>query len=184
MCKMKIGKGCKISDKISVYGSDRIEIGDNVRIDDFCILSAGPRGYLKIGSHIHIAPYCALFGGSGVVMEDFSTFSSRVTCYSESDDYSGESLVGPIIPKDFKPVYDEGPIYFGKYASIGATCVILPGAYLSEGATVGACSLVRVGQKCEPWGIYAGVPVKFKKSRSKNMIQQADKFLKQWNETK
>jgi len=37
----RLGSGVQLSDKASVYGAARIEIGDNTRIDDFCVLSAG-----------------------------------------------------------------------------------------------------------------------------------------------
>ena len=45
-----IGGGCKISRYARFYGINNMVIGDNVRIDDFCILS----GKLTIGSNIHI----------------------------------------------------------------------------------------------------------------------------------
>lgn len=34
-----LGKNVKISDKASIYNCDRISIGDNTRIDDFCVIS-------------------------------------------------------------------------------------------------------------------------------------------------
>ncbi len=67
-------------------------INDNVRIDDFCILS----GHIEIGSYIHIAAYSALYGGqAGIFMDDFLNISSRVFVYSVSDDYSGETMTNP-----------------------------------------------------------------------------------------
>ena len=47
-----IGKNVLISRKASIYGADKIEIGNNVRIDDFCVLSSGDDGFL-IGNNIH-----------------------------------------------------------------------------------------------------------------------------------
>ena len=44
-----LGKNVKVSDKASIYNYDQIEIGDNSRIDDFCILS----GNIKIGKYCH-----------------------------------------------------------------------------------------------------------------------------------
>ena len=35
----RLGKNVKISDKASIYNADQIEIGDNSRIDDFCVIS-------------------------------------------------------------------------------------------------------------------------------------------------
>jgi galactoside O-acetyltransferase len=50
------GEDVKISRKTSIYGAERIAIGDHVRIDDFCVISAGAGG-ISIGSHVHIAVY-------------------------------------------------------------------------------------------------------------------------------
>lgn len=49
----KYGRNVKISRHASIYGAQNISIGDNVRIDDFCILS----GHIELGSYIHIAAY-------------------------------------------------------------------------------------------------------------------------------
>ena len=53
-----IGKNVKISDKASIYNFDKMEIGDNSRIDDFCVIS----GSVKIGSNVHITPFCLVAG--------------------------------------------------------------------------------------------------------------------------
>lgn len=69
------GKNVLISRNATIYGADKISIGDNVRIDDFCILS----GNISLGSYIHIAAYCGLFGGdAGIIMEDFTDRKSVV----------------------------------------------------------------------------------------------------------
>lgn len=175
IANMKIGKGCKISDKASIYGSGNIEIGDNVRIDDFCILSGGSG--LKIGSHIHIGAYNAFYAGGGIVLEDFSQFGPGSIFLSESDDFSGNSLIGPCIPKKFKPLLNSGLIYIGKHVVIGARCVVLPKVNILEGVAVGACSLVI--KDCEPWMIYAGIPAKTIKQRCKGMIKLEHAFLEE-----
>ena len=51
-----IGKNVKISTKTSIYEPEKMEIGDNSRIDDFCLLS----GKISIGKFVHIVPYCNL----------------------------------------------------------------------------------------------------------------------------
>ena len=55
----RIGRNVLISRKASIYGSENIEIGENVRIDDFCILS----GKIKLGNNVHIASGTYLWGG-------------------------------------------------------------------------------------------------------------------------
>ena len=55
----KYGTDVKISRKASIYRPEEIELGDHVRIDDFCFLL----GKIKIGSYVHIAPYTNMVGG-------------------------------------------------------------------------------------------------------------------------
>ena len=40
----QLGENVKISKKASIYGAANISIGNHVRIDDFCIISAGEGG--------------------------------------------------------------------------------------------------------------------------------------------
>ena len=54
-----VGKNVSISKKSSFYNISNISVGDNVRIDDFCILS----GNINIGSFVHIAAYSSIFSG-------------------------------------------------------------------------------------------------------------------------
>ena len=95
------GKNVLISRNACIYGAENIEIGDNTRIDDFCVLS----GKISLGANIHIAPFCLLAGGKkGIVIKDFSGLSSRVSLYAASDDYSGKSLTNPTIDEKYKKV--------------------------------------------------------------------------------
>lgn len=56
-----LGQNVVISDRASVYNSGRISIGSDVRVDDFCVLSAGKAG-ISGGDHVHIAAFCSLVG--------------------------------------------------------------------------------------------------------------------------
>ena len=159
-----IGKGCCISRKASFYGVGRMSIGNNVRIDDFCILS----GNITLGSNIHISAYVALYGAEGIELEDYTGMSPRSTIYSAMDDFSGDYLIGPIHPEEYTNVTG-GRVLVKKYSQIGANCVIFPSLTIEEGVVVGACSMVR--HSLEAWTIYAGIPCKKLKERSKNMIK-------------
>lgn len=65
----KIGKNVKISSKASFYDCGEIEIGDNSRIDDYCLVS----GRVFIGKNCHIAAFCNLAGGEkGIFIDDFA----------------------------------------------------------------------------------------------------------------
>ncbi len=160
----KYGRGVLISRKVSIYSACNIEIGDNVRIDDFTILS----GKIVIGSHIHISAYCALYGAKGIYLEDYTGISPRTSLFSAMDDFSGDYLIGPIHPVE-KTNVQGGPIILKKYSQIGAGCVVFPNTIIGEGSVVGAMSLVN--QSVSEWTIYAGIPAKKIKDRRKNLLK-------------
>ncbi|MEA2107186.1 MAG: acyltransferase [Bacteroidota bacterium] len=166
----KIGVNCKISRYARFYSPKSIEIGDNVRIDDFCILS----GEVKLGSYVHIAAYSALFGAGGIEMNDFAGLSSRVTIYSITDDYLGDALTGPCIPDGYRKI-ERGKVHLRKHSLVGASSVIMPNTTLNEGSAIGALSLVK-GIVSE-WSIYAGVPAKYKKPRKRETMLAYEKEL-------
>lgn len=163
-----LGKNVKVSDKASIYNPQNIYLGDNCRIDDFCILSAG-NGGIHIGRYVHIAAYSSLIGAESVFLDDFSGVSSRVSIYSSSDDYSGEFMAHPTIPDEFRNV-DSRPVYLGKHAIIGAGAVVLPGAKLNVGVAIGSLSLV-LGKEYFEFMIYSGTPAKVLKERKRNLLE-------------
>ena len=70
----KYGSNVKISRHAIIYRPEELEVGSNVRIDDFTTIS----GKVTLGSYIHIAQTCGLYGGgAGITMEDFTTLSSH-----------------------------------------------------------------------------------------------------------
>lgn len=168
------GKNVLISRKCSIYSGNKISIGNNVRIDDFCILS----GKITLKNNIHIAAYTALYGGEkGIFINDFANISSRVSIYSISDDYSSNTLTSPVVPEKYKNVISE-KVIIGKHSIIGSGCVILPGVVLKEGSAFGALSLIN--RSSNKWSINAGIPFKQIKKRSKNLLVLEKKFLEEF----
>ena len=164
------GENVLISKKCSLYSPELISIGDNVRIDDFCILS----GKITIKNYIHIAAYSALYGSDiGIEINDFANISSRNCIYSVSDDYSGDSMTNPMIPDKFKKL-NKGKVVIDKHVIIGSNSLIMPGVTLNEGCAVGAFSFVN--NDCEAWTINAGVPCKIIKKRSKSLLKLEKEF--------
>ena len=159
----RIGSGAQLSRYAQFYSPNLIEIGDNVRIDDFCILS----GKIKLGNYIHISAYSALYGKYGIEMENFTGLSPRCTVLSASDDFSGENMIGPMLPEIYTNVTG-GKVIIKQYSQIGADCTILPDIVIEEGVAVGAMSLIN--NNLRAWAIYSGIPAKYKKPRSKNLL--------------
>jgi dTDP-4-amino-4,6-dideoxy-D-glucose acyltransferase len=166
------GSSVLISRFASIHQPERMHVGDHVRIDDFAVLTAGGSGYLEIGNYVHIASFAALFGGGGITLESYVGVSARSTVYSTNDDYSGAHLTNPTVPTEYTDV-TIAPVTLRKHALIGAQCVILPGVDIGEGVAVGALSLV--DGSLEAWGIYAGVPARYLKARSRALLSLEEK---------
>lgn len=161
-----VGENVQISDRASFYGTAQITIGSNIRIDDFCVISAGSGG-IAIGNHVHIAVGASLIGAGKITLSDFSGISSRTSIYSSNDDYSGAVMTGPTLPAAFTNVR-HADVFIGKHVVIGSGSVILPGVTLEDGVAVGALSLVN--RNCEAFGIYAGNPARRVKERKRDLL--------------
>lgn len=159
-----LGNNVKLSRKASIYSAQDISIGNNVRIDDFCILS----GRIKLGSNIHISAYVALYGAMGIEFENYTGISPRSTIYSAMDDFGGDYLIGPIHPEEFTHVKG-GKVTIKQYSQIGCNCVIFPNLTINEGAVIGALSLVT--KDVPSWTISTGIPAKVTKERSKKLLE-------------
>lgn len=171
-----LGKNVKISDKAAIYNPELIEIGNNSRIDDFCVIS----GNVKIGQYVHIAPFCLVAGGEmGIRMDDFSGLAYQVQVFSQSDDYSGRTLTNPTVSAVYKKEMKKH-VHLGRHVIVGAGSIVFPGVKLAEGCSVGAMSLV--SKTTEPWGIYVGNPVKRIKERKKDLLELEIKLFRDNND--
>ena len=167
-----VGENVQLSDKASYYNCKNISIGNNTRIDDFCVLSAGEDG-IEIGNYVHIAIGVSVIGAAKISIMDFAGLSSRVSIYSSNDDYSGEYMTNPMIPSEFTNV-THGAVSIGKHAIIGSGSVILPNVTLEDGVAVGALSLVT--KSCSEFGVYIGTPAKKIKERKKGVLKYEEFF--------
>lgn len=167
----EIGTNVKLSRKASVFSPEKISIGSNVRIDDFCILS----GVISVGNYIHIAAYTAIYGGQcGVTLDDFVNLSSRVCIYSVSDDYSGEYMAGPMVPDKYRNVHEEA-VNIGKHVIIGSASMVMPGVNVGEGCAFGAYSFIN--HSTEPWTINVGIPCKTLRKREKKILEFEENII-------
>lgn len=167
------GENVKISERAVFYGAEKISIGHNTRIDDFCIISAGAGG-IFIGSYIHISAYCSLQGQGKIVLEDFSGLSSKCAIYSSTDDYGGEYLTNPCVPIEFSNVIS-GPVILRKHVIVGSGTAILPNVEIGAGSAIGALSLVT--KNIPESSIAMGTPAKVLKTRSKKLFELEKKLL-------
>lgn len=166
-----LGKNVKISDCAKIYNAEQIEIGDNSRIDDFCVLS----GKIKIGRNVHIALHCNVAGGrQGVELDDFSGLAYYVNVFTQSDDYLGETLTNPTIPCQYKNE-TFGNVKIGKHSIIGSNSVIMPNAHIAEGCAIGIMSLVT--KPTLAWSVYLGIPARRIKERKRDLLELEKLYL-------
>lgn len=161
-----VGEDVFISTKASFYGAEQIHIGNHVRIDDFCVFSAGEEGII-IGSYIHIAVFSSLIGKGKISLGNFTNISSRVSIYSSSDDFSGNFMTNPMVPELYTNVIS-GPVNIEEHVVVGSGSIILPNVKISMGAAIGSLSLVK--KDCEEFSIYGGIPAKKISERERSLI--------------
>lgn len=161
------GTNVLISNKVSIYSPENMEIGNNVRIDDFGILS----GNIKIGNNVHIASYVALYGSNDIEIHDYCGVSAKSIIYSATDDYGGNYLTNPTFPIETRNII-KGKVVLEKHAIVGAGCIILPNVILREGTAVGTMSLIN--KSTEAWSVNVGIPAKKVRDREKGLLRFND----------
>lgn len=159
-----VGERVLISRYARFYSPEQISIGNNVRVDDFCILS----GNITLGNNVHISAYSVLYGAEGVEFKDYSGCSARTTIYSAMDDFSGDYLIGPMNLEGTTNVKG-GKVTIEKFVQLGAHCLVFPNLTIHEGSVVGALSLVT--KNIPEWSIYVGIPAHKLRDRKKGLLK-------------
>jgi len=166
------GKNVLISSKCSIYNPHLISLGNDVRIDDYAVISPSKEPF-EIGSFVHIAIHCSLVGRAAIAIKDYSGLSGRVSIYSSSDDYSGEFMTNPTVPEKYSNVSSKR-VELGKHVIVGAGTVILPGVTIGEGSAISALALVN---RDVPSGVIAGgTPCRTIKPRKTGMLDLEKKL--------
>jgi dTDP-4-amino-4,6-dideoxy-D-glucose acyltransferase len=173
----QVGVNARISRQALFFAPERIHVGDDVRIDAFCILSGGQPG-LHIGRNVHISAYTSILGRAAVHIGDFATVSVRCSIFSSNDDYSGETMTNPTVPAALRGAVD-APVHIGPHAILGTGTVVLPGVRIGESAAIGAGSLVKAD--VPPFRMAAGVPARLLGQRGRRHRALADEFLRAKN---
>jgi acetyltransferase-like isoleucine patch superfamily enzyme len=123
-----MGKNVIIKQGVFIKEPQNIEIGSNVSIQEYCLLSG--YGGLKIGNHVSIAAGTYVF--------------------TSSHPYSDKSI-------NFRDgTLEKRPVVIGSNVWIGAGCRILGELAIGDNVIIGAGSVVTKDLPSN--GVYAGVP--------------------------
>ena len=140
----------RIFEFTKIINPEYMIMGDNIVIDDFCLLYAKPESPIIIGSWCHIVSFSSLTGGP-VRIGNFVAVSTGSRIIAGSDHYGYGALMNSPIPEKFRNTNREGCV-LEDFCFIGANSCIFPGVKIGEGTVVGAGSIVR--KNLDPWGIY------------------------------
>lgn len=160
----KLGKNVLIDVGVFLNGAKNISIGDYVWIDTGVRLEAF-LGEIKIGKRVHIASGAIIAARESVIIHDYVGVGAGAKIYANSErPFGGLRMSGPMIPEKYKAFYSK-KIVLEKDSCVGTGAVLLPGAYISQGAVVGANTVVK--KKIEPYDIVAGLPPRIIGKREK-----------------
>lgn len=182
----KAGTGLIIGRNVVIRHPDKIELGDNVTIDDNCVIDgrgAGPGG-VALEDNVIINRNCMLLAKAGpirlgkrtsigsnsvIVSMDGVELGEAVLsaggCYISAGSYHFEDVEVPVMDQG---AYAKGPIRIGAKAWLGTGVIVLDGVSIGDGAVIGAGALVN---KNIPINAVAfGVPAKIQRYKNENRV--------------
>ncbi len=175
----KIGRGVIFGRGMIIRNPWKIELGDNVFFDDYCMIDA-KRGEIKIGPGCLFARNATISCKGGTIeLGEEVNVSANVTIYSNSrisigsktfiaghcyivagGEHEFEDTSRPIVEQG---VRESRGVIIEDDCWLGASVTILDGTKLGKGCVVGANSLVR--GSFEEFSILVGSPAKLLRKR-------------------
>ena len=172
-------KNLRIYEFTKIINPEYLLVGDNVVIDDFCLIYAKPEAPIRIGSWVHLVNYSSYTGGP-ITIGNFIAVSGGARLLGGSDHYGDGALMNSPIPEKYRNTNRKGCI-LKDFCFIGANSCVFPGVTIGEGAVVGAGSIVK--KDLEPWGIYVmknGKMVKIKDRNKEKTYDNARTLMKEF----
>ncbi|HEU0292036.1 MAG TPA: hypothetical protein VFR47_04835 [Anaerolineales bacterium] len=165
-----------ISPNIRMRHPEYFLVGEDSIVDDFCYFSTK----VKIGRCSHIASGCSIAGGLArqFTLGDYSSLSSGVKIWCTSDDFVNDIVtILPLELENLKSRLLSADVTIEHYCAVGSNSVIMPGNHVPVGTVIGALSFVPTAFEFQPWGVYAGIPIRWMRSRNKEQVTaQAEKL--------
>lgn len=115
-------------------------IGDNVVIDDSCMITPIEDGVIDIKSNCHIGRFCHITALKHITLGENCLLGQHVTITDNSHgDITFEAMSTPPLQR---PITSRGGITIGKNVWIGENAVILQDITIGDGCIIGAGSIV------------------------------------------
>jgi acetyltransferase-like isoleucine patch superfamily enzyme len=145
--KSIVGEGTKIINFVNV------SIGDYCLIQDHVYIRAGIDGSVRIGDYAAINSFAKLFGHGGIEIGEYAQIGPDCLITTTKHDYQ----------EDLKTSFEK--VQIGRWAWVGAKCVILPGTRIGDHSILGAGSIVT--KDIPQWSIAVGSPARVIKTYEK-----------------
>lgn len=184
----KTGKGLILGRNVVIRHPEKISIGDNVTIDDNCVIDgrgAGTEG-IVIEDSVIINRNCMILAKAGPVFIGRRTsLGSNSSIVSMDGVVLGEAVLtagncaisagsyrfdDPAIPIMDQQVFSNGPVSIGAKSWLGTGVVVLDGVKVGEAAVIGASSLVN--RDIPDYATAFGVPAKVQRIRNESREQK------------
>lgn len=150
----QLNRSAQIQGEMVALHPDKIRVHRTARIDSYVKLEGA--GRMVIGEYVHIASFCHLgIGGGLVILEDGSSFGSGAKIVSGSNTIGYGHGCSAIAP-DAK--FSRKFVHVKKNAVMFVNSVVLPGITIGVNAVVAAGAVVT--KDVEDYAIVAGVPAK------------------------
>lgn len=146
-----LGEEVRVSRFARFYSPAGIFLGDNIRIDDFALVSAA-HGEVRLAGRNHVAAGAMIHGPASLGM--WATLSGRSAIYGVSDDFAVLDHTYPYHPHDV--VIAE--VVIGEDVVVGTGSTVLPAVRIADRIAIGAMSLVN--RSLDAPGVYAGIPAR------------------------
>jgi len=133
-----VGRNNQISKLAKFYSTNSSIMGDNVRIDDYCLF----KGKIELGNYIHIAGFCFLSGVGGYIkIEDYSGMSTHCSLFTAIENFISPSLMSPALNDEYAKSI-KGTIILEKAVKLGTHCILLPNVTMGYGSSASANTLI------------------------------------------
>jgi len=191
-----MGERCIIDVGVVIQSPEHVFLGDQVWLDSYAVLIAGPpgagvrsrrilpnsafpgqRGQIRIGDRSHVGVHTVVQGHGGVALGRDVALGAHTMIYSQSQHYRSDDFEPD--PDDYESVPKyvagpsqcivEGPVTIGDGAALLGGTMVLPGSAVGRFSVIGAGSLVQ--GRVLPGVIASGSPLRVVKQRFGRAIE-------------
>ncbi len=147
----RCGKNLFIDVGVSISGAEFISVGDNVHIDQYCVIATGQEltgqierkangsydftdGEIVIGNDVHIVQFCIIMGYGGVRIENNCVLSANSKIYSLTNtayDLKNKSRVISLMPYA-QANFLLSPVVLKSNVWLGLNTIVMPGVTVNK----------------------------------------------------